>query len=223
MAEDTTTSSVSADATPATDTGAKPTTTSNGATPQKSSSPSLEEALARIAELEHTNKNATEERDRHRKKLSSYEEAERKAQEAALSEVEKANKRATDAEAKIQQYQKQLVSAQVKLAAQAMSIIDPDIAALAINDKLEYGDDGLPTNVDQALKDLIKNKPYLVVAKQEKPAEEPAPESPAQTAQRPAVATPQIPAMNPGRSTIPAPGSLPPGKIPTLSDVYQRR
>lgn len=222
MPEDTTTSSdVSVTQQPS-DTGAKPTT-SNGATPQKSSSPLEEANDGKIAELERALKNATEERDRHRKRLSTYEEAERKAQEAALSEVEKANKRATDAEAKIQQYQKQLVNAQVKLAAQAMSIIDPDIAALAVNDKLEYGDDGLPTNVDQALKDLIKNKPYLVVAKQEKPAEQPAPESPAQTAQRPAVATPQIPAMNPGRSSIPAPGSFPPGRIPSLSEAYSKR
>src|SRR6266702_641968 len=63
-------------------------TAPGSATPPTKPSVSIEDALARIAELEHANKNATEERDRHRKKLSTYEEAEKKAQDAQLSEVE---------------------------------------------------------------------------------------------------------------------------------------
>jgi hypothetical protein len=154
-----------------------------------------------------------------RKRLKAYEEAEEAAKTAALSEVEKANKRATEAEQKIQQYQKQLVTAQVKLAAQAKGIIDPDIAALAIADKLEYGDDGMPTNTDKALDDLIKNKPYLAA----KPAEVP-PGSPAQTAQPAGTpTTPTIPAMNPGRVSIPSPAGqqLPPGQRYKLSDLLK--
>jgi uncharacterized membrane protein YccC len=203
--------SASEGATPATGQPATGTPASNGAMPPKPAT-SLEEAMARIAELEHATKNATEERDRHRKKLSLYEEAEKRAQEAALSEVDKASKRATEAEARIKQYQQQLVNAQVKLAAKDKGIIDPDIAALALADKLEYGDDGMPTNLEKALDDLIKSKPYLVPK-----ADQAAPASPAQTA------TPAIPAMNPGRSSIQSPGKLPPGKIPTWEDVYKRR
>lgn len=153
-----------------------------------------------------------------RKRLKAYEEAEEQAKTAALSEVEKATKRATDAEQKIQQYQKQLVNAQVRLTAQAKGIIDPDIAALAIADQLEYGDDGMPTNTDKALDDLIKNKPYLAA----KPAEA-SPGSPAQTAQ-PAgqPTTPTIPAMNPGRASIPSPANkLPPGQRYRLSDLLK--
>ncbi len=177
---------------------------------------SLEEALARIADLEHSTKNAVEERDRHRKKLTTYEEAERKAQEAALSEVEKATKRASDAEHRIQQYQQQLVSAQVKLAAQGKGIIDPDLAALAIHNKLEYGEDGMPTNVSDVLDQLIKDKPYLLTPT--KPAE---PESPP-PAQPTKPNAPAIPAMNPGRASIQSPGATQQGRIPRLADVYQR-
>ncbi len=182
-------------------------TTSTGATPQKLAT-TLEEALARIAELEHSHKNATEERDRHRKKLTSYEEAERKQQEAALSEVDKANKAREQAEAQIQLYKKQLVDARVELAAKAKGIINPSIAAAAIRDLLEYGDDGMPTNLEKALDDLIKANPYLI-AKVE-------PASPAQTAP-----TPHIPAMNPGRSTIQSPGQTP-GRIPSWNEVFKR-
>ncbi len=199
---------------PSSGTGATPTTgspetgtTSTGATPPKLAT-TLEEALARIAELEHSHKNATEERDRHRKKLTSYEEQERKAQEAALSEVDKANKAREQAEQQIQQYKKQLVDARVELAAKARGIINPSIAASAIREQLEYGDDGMPSNLEKALDDLIKANPYLI-AKVE-------PASPAQTSP-----TPHIPAMNPGRSSIQSPGQTP-GRIPSWNEVFKR-
>jgi len=201
--------------------GTPPATVSATPTGKQPGSLSLEEALAKIAELERSYSNKDEEAKRHYKKLSAYEEAEKKAQEAALSEVEKANKRAAEAEQRIQQYKQQLISTQVKLAAQSKGIIDPDLAALAIHSSLEYDDDGMPNNLDKALDTLIKNKPYLA-PKPAAPAEEktPEPETPAQTAaprQQPA-----IPAMNPGRSTLTAPNKLPPGTIPTLSDVFKR-
>lgn len=142
-----------------------------------------------------------------RTRLNGYEAAEKAAQEAALSEVDKANKRAVELEAKYAAAQKQLVAAQVKIAAQSKGIIDPDIAALAIADKLELGDDGLPTNVEKALDDLIKNKPYLVAK-----AEQAAPASPAQTN------APAIPVMSPGRSSIQSPGTLAPNKTVSLTD-----
>jgi hypothetical protein len=208
-------------------------TASTSATLQKSTLTSEEALKARIAELERHAANKEDEAQRHgknltdaQKKLAAYEEKERLAQEATLSEIDKATKRADEADKLVQQYKQQLITAQVKIAAQALNIIDPDIAALAVNGSLEYGDDGLPSNVDNALKALIKNKPYLVAAKAEKPAEQPeTPATPAQTAQPAALQTPQIPAMNPGRSSIASPGSTPPGSrpvIPTLADVYRR-
>lgn len=180
---------------------------SAGATPTKPTT-TIEEALARIAELERHASNKEEEASRHgkkltdaEKKLAAYEQKEKLAQEAALSEVEKASKRAQELEALNQQYKQQLITSQVKLAAQAKGIIDADIAALAIQDKLELGEDGMPTNVDKALDDLIKNKPYLAP----KPAEPTQEIPPAQTAmqQKP----PATPAMNPGRTQISPPSA----------------
>ncbi|MGH2480250.1 MAG: hypothetical protein ACRDHW_11390, partial [Ktedonobacteraceae bacterium] len=70
-----------------------------GATPPAVTSLTLEEAIKRLAELEHSHGNAKEELDRHRKKLSSYEklekeqaEAKRLADEAQLSEIDRVKK-----------------------------------------------------------------------------------------------------------------------------------
>lgn len=179
---------------------------------------SLEDAIKRLAEAEHSLNNAKEENARHSKKLSAYEKAEKEAEaakkaaeEAQLSEIERIKKQHTEAEQRIKQYQQQLVMAQVKLAAKDKNIVDPDLAALAIQDKLEMDENGMPTNLEKVLDDLIKNKPYLVKAEPAPPAT-----SPAQTAPTPNA--PAIPAMNHGRSNIASPGSMPPGRMPKLSD-----
>lgn len=201
-------------------------TTSQGATPEKHVSLTLEEARARIAELERHASNKAEEASRHgknlsaaEKKLAEYEDKERQAQEATLSEIERSKKQAVEAQKLVEQYKQQLITAQVKIAAQALNIIDPELAAMAVQGSLEYGNDGLPTNVDDALKALIKNKPYLAPKSEPvKPAEPEQPASPA-----PMLRTqPAIPAMNPGRSSIVQPNSLPPGKIPSLSEAYDQ-
>lgn len=203
--------------------GATPTT-STGATPAKMS---LEEALAKIADLERHATNKSEEASRHgknlsaaEKKLAAYEEKERLAQEAALTEAEKLNKRASEAEKLAAQFKQQLVTAHVKLAAQAKGIIDPDVAAMAIEKSLEYGEDGMPSNLEKALDDLIKSKPYLAPPKPAETPAEPAPPSPAQTAN--ATRPPAIPAMQPGRTNIAPPNATQPGKIPTWNDIYRR-
>ena len=200
--------------------------TSTGATPTKPAM-SLEDALARIADLEKHATNKEEEAKRHGKKLKAYEEAEEAQKLAAMSELEKANKRVADAEqlhqqaqAQIKQYQQQLATAYVKLAAQAKGIIDPEMAALAIQSGLEYGEDGMPTNIDKALDGLIKSKPYLAPPKPAETPAEPAPPTPAQTAQ--ATRPPAIPAMQPGRTNIAPPNAPAPGKIPTWNDIYRR-
>lgn len=149
--------------------------------------------------------------------LKPYLEAEQQKRDAELSQVEKVTKQAEAERARAEQYKQQYVSAQVQLAAQKKGIIDPEMAALAVQKSLEYDENGLPSNLDKALDELVKNKPYLVKAAEASP-----PASPAQTAQP--ASTPTIPAMNPGRSSIPSPaGSPPPGgrpRIPSWSEVY---
>ncbi len=203
-------------------TGATPTTTAStaSATQQTKPSLSLEDAIKRLADAEHSLNNAKEENARHSKKLSAYEKAEKEAEaakkaaeEAQLSEIERIKKQHTEAEQRIKHYQQQLVMAQVKLAAKDKNIVDPDLAALAIQDKLELDENGMPTNLDKILDDLIKNKPYLVKVD----ASAPPATTPAQTAnQRTAPATP---AMNPGRSNIASPNTLPQGQTIRLDQL----
>jgi len=207
-------------ATPATGTPAS-------ATPAKLS---IEDALAQIEELKRHAANKEQEAQRHgknltaaEKRLADYEAKEREVQEAALTELDKASKRATEAEQKIAAIQKQLVDAHVKLAAQALGIINPDLVASALRDKsvmgdntLVVGDDGMPTNLDESLKALIKGNQYLVAQKAAIPTPEPA-----QSASTPTQQTPSIPAMNPGRGAITSPTTNQrPGHIPRLSDLY---
>lgn len=142
-----------------------------------------------------------------RQRQKTIDDAEALRQQAAMSDLEKANKAHAEMEAKYQQVQKQLVNAQVQNAAQKKGIIDPELAAMAIAEKLELGDDGLPTNLDKALDELIKNKPYLVPKSDAQPA------TPAQTN------TPALPAINPGRSSIQSPtGNNIPGVKRRLSE-----
>jgi len=82
-------------------------------------------------------------------------------EDAQLSEAQKLERRATEAEASVKAYQARVAGYEVRLAAQRLGIIDPDLAALAIRDQLEYEDDGTPKNADKLLADLLKAKPYL--------------------------------------------------------------
>lgn len=223
--EETTSSGTSETQTPDMPETGTPATQS--ATPEKPSL-SLEEAMKRIAELEHKHTNASEELTRHRKKLSSYEKAEKEAEaakkaaeEAQLSEIERTKKQFADLQAQhenyVRQTQERLTRHVVEKQASQLGIIDPDAATRLLDwNELEFDDDGQPINADKLLETLIKHKPWL------KPAP-PKEEAPKEQEQQPAQpAPPRIPAMQPGRSNISAPNKLPPGTIPTLADVYKR-
>jgi multidrug efflux pump subunit AcrA (membrane-fusion protein) len=212
---------------PATGTPGNPATgtTSQGA------KPTVEELQLRISELERHANNKTEEAGRHhknlseaQKKLAEYEEKERLAQEAQLSEVEKSKKLVeaekaarVQAEQQIQQLRQQLVMSEVKLAAKSMDFINPELVAKVI--ELEYDENGMPTNLTKALEDLAKSNPFLLKAKEEQRSAEQI--TPAQTANN--QQAPRTPAMNPGRSQISAPSQLPPGQIVRFNDVFKRQ
>lgn len=175
-------------------------TATSGATPPAAAS-TLEEALKRIADLERTAANKTEEAARHGKSLSaaekelaSYKEKERLAQEAAMSEVEKANKKAADLETKLQAQQQKLIDAQVRIAAQAKGV-HPDalpLVASYLNGKLDANDTDFEKSLDKALDELLNSVSILRVE---------------QSGTRYAPATG---ANNPGRANVAQPGALPP-------------
>jgi hypothetical protein len=118
---------------------------------------SAEEAARVIAELRRENA-------KHRTDLKKFEDAQ-------LTEQQRLEKRATEAEAAATAYQQRIAAYEVKLAAQRLGIIDPDLALLAIQSQLEYADDGTPKNADKLLEALAKAKPYLVAAPAQTPAQ----------------------------------------------------
>lgn len=201
-------------ATPNTDPPVKGTPASQGATPQTKPTTTLEEALARIAELEHSHKNAREQADRQAKKLSAYEKAEQEAKDAQLSEIERIRKQHAELQAQHDTYtrqaQERIVRYEVERQAAKLGIIDPDAAARLLDrSELEVDDTGMPTNAEKLLEKLVKQKPYLVAQNAQQPA------TPARVN-----AAPAVPAMNPGRTNIEPPDALPPGKM-SIADAYQ--
>lgn len=204
-----------AGATPTPDTPAMGTPASPGATPAQKPSLTLEEALRRIEELSNAHRNATEERDRHRKKLTAYEQAEQQARDAQLSEIERIKKQHADLESQhnaiLTELQETRVQHAVQLVATQHNFIRPDIVARLIDwSEIEY-EDGRPTNIGKLVEKTAKAMPELVRA------------SPQEKVQQPAARgnAPAVPAMNPGRTAIAAPQPPTQGQRVSLSDAYK--
>ena len=188
-----------------------------GATPTKPAT-TLEEALAKIAELERHASNKAEEAARHGKSLSAaekelarYKEAEEAVKAAQMSELEKVQKQAADAQEQLESLAAELYEARVfqevtKLASKFNFLIGSDTLArmlLLDEDAIEF-EDGKPQNVEKLLEKLAKAEPDLV-----KPQ--------ATQQQQQQMGAPNVPAMNPGRSSI-TPGGNVPGRVPSLFD-----
>jgi len=210
-----------------------------GAMPQPATL-SLEEAMKRIAELEHTHGNAKEELERHRKKVSSYEKAEaeraeqqKQAELAQLSEIERIKKQHAEIQAQheavIRELQETKIQHAVMREATGLNFIHPEIAARLLDwSELEYDSNGAPQNTQKLLDKLVKSMPELVRAPQAPAAQTESTNQPTAPTRpngglRPAPYAPAVPAMNPGRSNIPAPGTNPPGSPVRLSDVFSRK
>ena len=207
------------------------TNASTGVTPEKAAL-SLDDAMKRIADLEHALGNSKEAEGRVGKKLSAYEKAEQErlaaekaAKDAELGELDLTKKQLSELQAKydaeVAQYKQELISAKVQLVAYSKGVIDTELASMAIQKSLELDENGMPTNIEKALDNLIKNKPYLAPKQEQAQQTQEQPANPAQTAtqQKP----PATPPMNPGRTQISPPSALPPGQITRLTDVFRRQ
>ena len=85
---------------------------------------------------------------------------------AQLSDQDKLEARAHEAERKaeaaIQQVASAVIASEVKVRASQMGIIDPDAAYLLLDrTNLSYAEDGKVSGVDDALTQLMEDKPYL--------------------------------------------------------------
>ena len=123
------------------------------------SGPSLATIQAELAE-------ARKEAAKYRTEKNAAETELNKRKEAELSDLEKANKRAKDSEDAVSQAAQELrqerALRQIEAAARKLNIVDEETAALLIKDKIEYDNDGKPTNVPKLLEELVKAKPFLV-------------------------------------------------------------
>lgn len=168
----------------------------------------------------------------HRKKLSAYEETEKQqaeakklADEAQLSEIDRVKKQHAEIQSQhnalMLELQETRIQHAVERAAHDLKFIHPEIAGRLLDRaELEFEDNGTPKNAKQLLEKLLKAMPEL--ARTETPAQQPAiPQSATPSAPtRPG--TPALPAMNPGRTQITPPGSLPSGKPVRLADIRRR-
>lgn len=127
----------------------------NGQTPGLT----LEEALAEL-------KKVRTEAASHRVKLTAFEKAEEERKLAAMGDLEKAAQRAEAAEAQARTYRERIALLSVQAEATKLGIVDPEVAAALIKDKLELDDDGAPKNADALLRELVKAKPYLLAQQQ---------------------------------------------------------
>jgi hypothetical protein len=102
----------------------------------------------------------------HRTKLKTFEDAQAKADADKLTETERLQKQASDLQSKYDSdttaLTERIMRYEVERLAGKLGIIDPDAAAQLIDwDALEFNENGMPTNAETLLKDLLKAKPYL--------------------------------------------------------------
>ena len=114
-------------------------------------------------------KKANAEAASNRKALQAFQDAEAKRKEAAMTEDEKANARATEMDAKYAALEQSLretrLNAAIDVMAKTLKFRKEKEARMLINrDALEYGDNGEWTGIEEALKALAKESPHLIEA-----------------------------------------------------------
>jgi hypothetical protein len=142
--------------------------------PQDQTSPApATPAAGRTFTQEELDRIIAERLQREREKFRDYDALRRKAEEfdklqqAQMSEQEKLAKRLAELEQENQALRKQgqehTLKYEIMLLASRLGIVDPEAAYRLLDlSRIEFGQDGRPTNLEQGLKDLIKAKPYLV-------------------------------------------------------------
>jgi myosin heavy subunit len=142
-------------------------TTATDETSGNAKQPTLEEALKELEATRSALKKANQEAASHRHKAKELDDLKAQIENEKLTEQQKLEKRLADIQAEhsnvTRQSQERIINYEVRLQAAQMGIIDTDAAARLLDlSEMTFDDAGLPNNVDKLLKDLVKNKPYLV-------------------------------------------------------------
>jgi tRNA(Glu) U13 pseudouridine synthase TruD len=108
---------------------------------------------------------------RERAKFADYSSLKTKAEEydkladAQRTEAEKLQAKAAEAEARAaalaQKVRAKALRAEVVTLSARLGIVDADVALALIGSQVEFGDDDEPVGIEEALKDLVKSKPFL--------------------------------------------------------------
>ncbi len=101
-----------------------------------------------------------------RERLSEAEEARKKLEQAQMTDAEKTAAELKETSAKLEklqgQHQSDITHYAVALASQKLGVVDPEVVARLIDPaELQYDKEGLPTNVEKLVAELIEEKPYL--------------------------------------------------------------
>ncbi len=124
-----------------------------------------ERAMSLIRKLRQEAKEATAQM----KELEQLRAEKKAADEAKLSEQERQANRIKQLEAEVEhertERQERTNRYEVQLHAAKLGIVDPEAAVKLLDwGQLEYDADGRPSDVDKALKQLVKDRPYLAGA-----------------------------------------------------------
>jgi hypothetical protein len=140
-------------------------------TPSASETPAAGKTAAELqAELDRTAralKEANKEAATRRKRLDELEAAETERANASKTELEKAQARTAELENQLKasqmQAQERAIRAEIRVQAASMGFVDPDDAYRAdVLAAITVGEDGEVGGVKDALKQLAKDKPYLL-------------------------------------------------------------
>jgi len=168
-----------------------------GASQAASNNPQAGTATQPTAAVEHETisleeaKKLRSEANSLRRRLKEFEDKEEASKEASLSEVQKVQKRLTEAETEAKQAKEALRAARIENAIIAKArdrFIDLDDVVAKLRDSIEVDDNGQPVELEKALDALATAKPHWL-------KQAPAPEKPK---------TPAINPTNPGAGGAPA-------------------
>ncbi|HOM83934.1 MAG TPA: phage scaffolding protein [Armatimonadota bacterium] len=120
----------------------------------------------------------------YRKRLRELEAAVKKQEEAKLSETERLQQRLAELEREQAEWQRErqerTLKYEVMLAAGRLGIVDAEAAYKLLDlSTIEFDEDGNPTNIEKALRNLVSKRPYLVGGNTSSPT------NPARSSQQP--------------------------------------
>lgn len=177
MGNDTTLSEPTGETQNGSDLQVETTTQETGETPESSTAQPSDDTRRELERLKAALKRANAEAKQHREQATELANFKKQVEAEKLSTEQKQELARQDLEKQVAELQSQLSTAtrqsqerligyEVRLQAAQMGIVDPDAAAKLLNwAEIEYDEDGAPTNIEDLLKALVRDKKYLVSAK----------------------------------------------------------